>query len=105
MRNISPTRAGGEIGKNFLQAKTFDNTVITPYFAGVCVCVCLGSETTNPLTSNHMSILAKNQSLLSALQKNLSSPNLPASIKSLAARVLAAPLGRTQGRMDYVYFS
>lgn len=100
-------RAGGKIGKNFLQTKTSDNTVITPYFAGVCMCVCvhLGSETTNPLTSNHMSILAKNQSLLSALQKNLSSPNLPASIKSLAARVLAAPLGRTQGRMDYVYFS
>ena len=56
----------------------------------------LGGETSNPL-ANHMSILAKNQSLLSALQKNLSSPNLPASIKSLAARVLASPLGRTQG--------
>ena len=40
-KNISPTRAGGEIGKNFLQAKTSDNTVITPYFAGVCVCVCV----------------------------------------------------------------
>lgn len=59
--------------------------------------VYLGGETSNSLTTNHMSILAKNQSLLSALQKNLSSPNLPASIKSLAARVLASPLGRTQG--------
>ena len=61
----------------------------------------LGGETSNPL-ANHMSILAKNQSLLSALQKNLSSPNLPASIKSLAARVLASPLGRAQGTCTYM---
>lgn len=58
--------------------------------------MCSVGETSSAL-SNHINMLAKNQSLLSALQKNLSSPNLPASIKSLAARVLASPLGRTQG--------
>lgn len=57
---------------------------------------CSVGETSSAL-SNHINILTKNQSLLSALQKNLSSPNLSASIKSLAARVLASPLGRTQG--------
>ena len=64
--------------------------------------VLLGGESSSSLT-NHISMLAKNQSLLTVLQKNLSSPNLPASIKSLAARVLASPLGRAPGISRFLH--
>lgn len=60
-----------------------------------------GKEGMNPILPNSINLLASNlksaQSLLSALQKNLpANANLPANVKSLAARVLASPL-RQQG--------